>query len=77
MYPVSSCRQSTAGRLYDWLYYTLYHNNPLWRREPTTDEREKILYSKINFFCQNERFYLKGIDCIRKNIDAFRLLIEV
>lgn len=27
-----------------------------------------------NFFCQNRYYYLKRIDCIRKNIVAFRLL---
>ena len=40
--------------------------------QQTKEERYTIV--SCNFFCQNERFYLKEIDCIRKNIVAFRLL---
>ena len=43
--------------------------------QQTKEERYTII--KCNFFCQNERFYLKETDCIRKNIDTFRLLANV
>ena len=70
--------QLTGGRLYDRIHYCLYLNNTHSggvSLQQTKEERYTIV--SCNFFCQNERFYLKEIDCIRKNIDAFRLLIEV
>ena len=71
MYPVSSCRQLTEGWLYDWLYYTLYHNNPLKRREPTTNERRRIynnflqlFLSKSGILLKRERFYREKYCCV-------------
>ena len=75
IFTIKSILQSQPKAGYIIIYtLTLYHNNPLKRREPTTNERERYTIILCNFFCQNERFYLKEIDCIRKNIDAFRLL---
>jgi hypothetical protein len=59
MYPVSSCRQLTEGRLYDWLYYTLYHNYPLRRREPTTNEKRRIYNNFMQLFLPELGILLK------------------
>ena len=75
-YPNGGMEELTASPLYHTV--TIINSNTHSggvSLQQTKEERYTIV--SCNFFCQNERFYLKEIDCIRKNIDAFRLLIEV
>lgn len=64
----------TGGRLYDSDIRDIISYNPLRRRGPTSNEKNRIRSKECTFFYENQLYYLYVIDSNTKKSVAFCLL---